>query len=249
MAKRPKKEIKTDGWLATYSDTVTLLLTFFVLLYSMSTIDAQKFNQIAVAMQSIFTGKAEKSILEFNIASGEVPIVGNPQITLDNVEGDENLDILEDIVTYIEENNLQEDVQIYLDKRGLNIELKDRVLFDTGKAELKENSKAVLDKVTAVLTKVNNEIIIEGHTDNIPINTSEMPNNFHLSTARALSVLDYFLATNKELNPAKISAQGYGEYRPIATNNTVEGRAQNRRVNIIVVTNEDAEGEETKGEQ
>lgn len=232
-----KKEIKTDGWLATYADTVTLLLTFFVLLYALSTVDAQKFQQIAVAMQSAFSGKVDKSILEFNMSSGDVPLVGKPQITVEDVQENENLEILEDVLTYIKENNLEEDVQIYSDKKGLNIQMKDSVLFDTGKAELRSESKTVLDKVSDLIAKVDNDIIIEGHTDNLPINTPAMPNNWHLSSARALSVLDYFLANKEILNPQRLSPQGCGEYKPIAPNDTDENRAKNRRVNIIVVTN------------
>ncbi len=232
-----KKEIKTDGWLATYADTVTLLLTFFVLLYSLSTIDSQKFQQIAVAMQSAFSGKADRSILEFNSSSGDVPIVGKPQLTVEDAQENENLEILEDVLTYIKENDLENDVQIYEDEKGLNIQMKDSVLFDTGKAELRSDSKNVLEKVSDLIGKVDNKIIIEGHTDNVPINTPAMPNNWHLSSARALSVLDYFLDSKKILNPQRFSAQGCGEYRPIAKNDTDEGRAKNRRVNIIVVTN------------
>lgn len=232
-----KKEIKTDGWLATYADTVTLLLTFFVLLYALSTVDAQKFQQIAVAMQSAFSGKVDKSILEFNMSSGDVPLVGKPQITVEDVQENENLEILEDVLTYIKENNLEEDVQIYSDKKGLNIQMKDSVLFDTGKAELRSESKTVLDKVSDLIAKVDNDIIIEGHTDNLPINTPAMPNNWHLSSARALSVLDYFLANKEILNPQRLSPQGCGEYKPIAPNDTDENRAKNRRVNIIVLTN------------
>lgn len=232
-----KKEIKTDGWLATYADTVTLLLTFFVLLYSLSTIDSQKFQQIAVAMQSAFSGKADRSILEFNSSSGDVPIVGKPQLTVEDAQENENLEILEDVLTYIKENDLENDVQIYEDEKGLNIQMKDSVLFDTGKAELRPESKAVLDKVSDLIAKVDNKIIIEGHTDNVPINTPTMPNNWHLSSERALSVLDYFLENKKILNPQRLSPQGCGEYRPIAKNDTDEGRAKNRRVNIIVVTN------------
>jgi len=147
------------------------------------------------------------------------------------------LEILEDVLTYIKENDLENDVQIYEDEKGLNIQMKDSVLFDTGKAELRSDSKTVLDKVSDLIGKVDNKIIIEGHTDNIPINTPAMPNNWHLSSARALSVLDYFLGSKKILNPQRFSAQGCGEYRPIAKNDTDEGRAKNRRVNIIVVTN------------
>ncbi|WP_346890193.1 OmpA family protein [Clostridium sp. UBA1056] len=232
-----KREIKTDGWLATYADTVTLLLTFFVLLYSLSTVDAQKFQQIATAMHSAFNGKADTSMLEFNVSSGDVPIVGKPQITAEDAQENENLEILEDVVTYIKEKNLEEDVQVYNDVRGINIQMKDSVLFDTGKAELRPESKTVLDKISDLIAKVDNDIIIEGHTDNLPINRPGMPNNWHLSTDRALSVLDYFLGNKKILNPERLSPQGCGEYKPIAPNDTDENRAKNRRVNIIVVTN------------
>lgn len=239
-----KREIKTDGWLATYADTVTLLLTFFVLLYSLSTIDSQKFQQIAVAMQSAFSGKADRSILEFSMSSGDVPIVGKPQITVEDAQQNENLEILEDVLTYIKENNLEEDVQIYADSQGLNIQMKDSILFDTGKAELRSESKKVLDEIGDLISKVDNSVIIEGHTDNVPINTPTMPNNWHLSSARALSVLDYFLGTKKGLNPQRFSAQGCGEYKPIASNDTDENRAKNRRVNIILVTNVKEQGNE-----
>jgi len=232
-----KKEIKTDGWLATYSDTVTLLLTFFVLLYSFSNVNSQKFQQIAVAMQSAFSGKADTSILEFNVSSGDVPIVGKPYITAEDAQENENLEILEDVLTYIKEKNLEEDVQVYNDVRGINIQMKDSVLFDTGKAELRPESKTVLDKISDLIAKVDNDIIIEGHTDNLPINRPNMPNNWHLSSERALSVLDYFLQNKGISNPGRLSPQGCGEYKPIAPNDTDENRAKNRRVNIIVVTN------------
>lgn len=232
-----KREIKTDGWLATYADTVTLLLTFFVLLYSFSTVNAQKFQQIATAMQSTFTGKGDTSILEFNASSGDVPIVGKPHITAEDAQENENLEILEDVLTYIKEKNLEEDVQVYNDVRGINIQMKDSVLFDTGKAELRPESKTVLDKISDLIAKVDNDIIIEGHTDNVPINKPGMPNNWYLSSDRALSVLDYFLQNKDISNPGRLSPQGCGEYKPIAPNDTDENRAKNRRVNIIVVTN------------
>ncbi len=240
-----KKEIKTDGWINTYADMVTLLLTFFVLLYSMSSLEKEKAAQVASAMQSAFGGSSgSDSILEYNLDTGNAPIVGKEEVTSEDTLSDENLALLKDIKTYIKENNLEDDVTIYGDQRGINIQLKDSVLFDTGQWSLKNESKAVLDEVTGVLSKVDNDIIIEGHSDNVPINNSSMPNNFHLSSARALSVLDYFLDTNKELNPQKLSAQGYGEYRPIAPNDTEKNRAKNRRVNIIILTDAKEKGNE-----
>lgn len=229
-----KKEVKTDGWLATYADTVTLLLTFFVLLYSFSTVDAAKFRQISTSFQSMFTGKAASSMLEFNVASGEVPVVGKPEQTTE--AKDPNKEIYEDITEFIQENNLQNEVKVYENYKGINIELKEAIIFDTGKAYLREDSLGVLNKVNEIIGKVSSKIIIEGHTDNVPIKTAQFPSNWHLSSARAMSVLDYFLVTKGQKNPERFSAQAYGEYSPIAPNDSTEHRAMNRRVNIIIVS-------------
>jgi chemotaxis protein MotB len=229
-----KKEVKTDGWLATYADTVTLLLTFFVLLYSFSTVDAAKFRQISTSFQSMFTGKAANSMLEFNVASGEVPVVGKPEQTTETK--DPNKEIYEDITEFIQQNNLQNEVTVYENYKGINIELKEAILFDTGKAHLRDDSVGVLSKINEIIGKVSAKVIVEGHTDNLPIKTEQFPSNWHLSSARAMSVLDYFLVTKGQKNPERFSAQAYGEYSPIAPNDSAEHRAMNRRVNIIILS-------------
>lgn len=231
-----KKEIKTDGWLATYADTVTLLLTFFVLLYSFSTVDAEKFRQISNGFQSMFSGKADASILEFNIASGDAPLVGTPDPTAEVQNLDPDKTLYDDITDFVKENNLEEQVNIYQNSKGINIELKEAILFDTGKAVLRNDSLGVLDKVNELINKVNTNVIVEGHTDNVPIKTSQYPSNWHLSSARAMSVLDYFLVAKGQKNPERFSAQAYGEYSPIAPNDTAEHKAMNRRVNIIILS-------------
>ncbi len=231
-----KKEVKTDGWLATYADTVTLLLTFFVLLYSFSTVDAEKFRQISSSFQSMFSGKPDASMLELNIASGEVPIVGEQQPTTDS-QIDPTKQIYDDITSFIKENKLEDEVKVYENHKGINIELKEAILFDTGKAILRNDSIGVLNKINDLMGKVSSSIIIEGHTDNVPIKTSQFPSNWHLSSARAISVLDYFLVTKGQSNPGRFSVQAYGEYSPIVANDTPEHRAMNRRVNIIILTN------------
>lgn len=231
-----KKEVKTDGWLATYSDTVTLLLTFFVLLYSFSTVDAEKFRQISNSFQSMFSGKPDTSMLEFNIASGEVPVVGEPQPSTDTAI-DPTKQIYEDITQFIKDNKLEDEVQVFENNKGINIELKEAILFDTGQAILRNDSLGVLNKISDLIGKVSSSIIIEGHTDNVPIKTSQFPSNWHLSSARAISVLDYFLVTKGQQNPERFSVQAYGEFSPLVANDTPEHRAMNRRVNIIILTN------------
>ncbi len=162
MSKK-KSEIKTDAWMNTFADTMTLLLTFFVLLYSFSTVDAEKFQQISASFQSMFSGKANTSMLEFNIASGQVPVVGKPENTTDSLNVD-NQDIqdnlYEQVSKLISESNLQDDVKVFENEKGINIQLKETVLFESAKSELLPNSKKILNEINTLIAKINNNIII-----------------------------------------------------------------------------------------
>lgn len=126
-------------------------------------------------------------------------------------------------------------VSLSMQSRGLVVTVLDRVLFDSGKAELKSTSLQTLDKVAEILgTKVeDNRIYIEGHTDNVPIKYSGWKSNWELSAERAIGVIDYFVA-EKGLDPNRIAAVGYGEYKPVADNDSAEGRGKNRRVEIVI---------------
>ncbi|MEK6646448.1 MAG: OmpA family protein [Candidatus Firestonebacteria bacterium] len=136
----------------------------------------------------------------------------------------------------IDEEKLSGDVKQEITEEGLKItflEKGEKALFESGKAQIRQEAKEVLDKIYGVLAKVENEIVVEGHTDNIPISTTEFKSNWELSTARATSVVRY-LIEEKKFPPAHISAIGYGEYRPAVPNDTIEGRSQNRRVVFLV---------------
>lgn len=233
--KAPEGEINTEGWLATYADTITLVLTFFVLLYSYSSIDSIKFKQVVSSLQSVLTGQDSKSILPYSF-SGEVPIVGPPQ-DMGPQQGGQQEDLYKKVKSFVDSNNLKDSVQIKKDARGIIMVLKDSILFDIGKADIKTNSKPILDKISALLNSLPNEVIIEGHTDNVPISNYQFPSNWELSTQRAVNVLKYFVQ-NKGMKPERFQAAGYGEYRPIAPNDTYANRAQNRRVNILVSASE-----------
>jgi len=119
-------------------------------------------------------------------------------------------------------------------KRGVTIHILDDILFKSGSADLTSGSLLVLDRLAVILKSLPNDIRIEGHADNVPINTSSFPSNWHLSVTRALNTA-YFLIHNENLLPEKISIVGYSEYRPIDSNNTIEGRANNRRVDIVII--------------
>lgn len=231
-----------NEWLATYSDTMTLLLTFFILLYSFSTVDAVKLKQISSALQNLLTGDGGTTIFDYNMSSGNVPIVGEdtPPNEVDTGESTGEPSMYDQVLEFIEQNNLETVVTITKDSRGIIIQLRDNILFESGSADLKENSKQILEKISSLILRFDNEIIIEGHTDNVPIHNAKFDSNWELSSARAINVLKYFVNV-KKVDPYRVSAHGYGEYKPVMPNDTAQHRAANRRVDILIVTKEQKE--------
>ncbi|MGN0144405.1 MAG: flagellar motor protein MotB, partial [Clostridium sp.] len=155
---------------------------------------------------------------------------------LEQSEKDDKRVMYDEVKEYLEENQLDTVIDVAQDEKGVSLQIKDSVLFESGKAELIDQSREVLNKISDLISGIPNPIIIEGHTDNIPINTSEYRDNWDLSAARASNVLRYFTGT-KGQDPTKFSVSGYGEYKPKVDNSTDDNRAQNRRVNIIIVSN------------
>ncbi|MBU3142300.1 flagellar motor protein MotB [Clostridium sp. CF012] len=230
------EEMRTDAWLATFADTMTLLLTFFVLLYSFSTVDAAKFKQIASSLQSVLTGETGTSILDFSVKNGEVPLVGEPIPT--STPNNNTEDIYEKVQSFIKKNKLEAIVVIKTDNRGVIIQLRENILFESGKAEIIDKIKPVLDSINGLLATLPNDIVIEGHTDNIPISNYEYENNWQLSSARALNVLEYFVNIKVQSHPNRFKSVACAEYQPIVPNNSDVNRALNRRVNILIVATE-----------
>ncbi|MCR4588994.1 MAG: OmpA family protein [Lachnospiraceae bacterium] len=277
MAKRKPDEPPkgAPAWQSTFADLMNLLLCFFVLLFSMSTIDAQKFEQIAASFSQTFSVFSSGST-----ALGEGTLVGSGVSQLNNLdeymsdtgymsqqdseadeyaqdggqntEGDQtgSLDQAEDeveaaklkeseelgekIEEALYEGGVLEDVQISVTADYVQLTINGALLFDSGSAQLKEQSLPVLTQVAYILEKyAGYTITIEGHTDNVPMSSSRYANNNELSSARAISVFD-FLLENTTLDPAKIIHAGRGEYVPIADNSTAEGRSLNRRVEIKI---------------
>lgn len=231
----PQDELRGDEWLATYSDTVTLLLTFFVLLYSMATLDVQKMQKISEAFQVVMSGETGDTILEYDLYNGQVPLIGGESPIEETVdETDVEQSMYFQVKKYVEEHDLAEVVDIINSERGIVIQLRDNILFETSSSALRSDSKAVLDKISDLIGTLPNNIIIEGHTDNRPINTSKFPTNWELSVDRAVNVVRYFVET-KGLEASRFSAAGYGQFQPIAPNNSAENMAKNRRVNILIM--------------
>lgn len=239
MARKKKSEEggpTGNEWLGTYADMVTLLMTLFVILYSMSSADEEKIRALSQAF-SVIIGKSADSILEYDKFDGSEAVLGGES----KVDGSEDVNntesqIYEKINDYIKENNLQSTIDIGKDDRGIVLQIRDSILFESGKSELINENIGILDTVNDIISTIDNSIIIEGHTDNIPINTSEYKDNWDLSSKRATNVLRYFTGT-KGQDPTRFSIAGYGEYKPKVDNSTDENRTQNRRVNIIIVSN------------
>lgn len=232
MPKRKKEEKKQEGapaYMLTYGDMMTLLLCFFVLLLSMSKIDENKFMVAASSFQNAFNG-----ILE---SMPTIPF--HKEILIPRLGGDEqnkriSIEAAREIREAIKKEKLDEAIKVKVTDRGIAIKVSDPILFDLGKADIKPGFARMLDEIVRIINKVpDNEIRVEGHTDNTPIHTLEFPSNWELSAARALSVVKFFY-TQGGIHPSKLSAVGYGEYRPIALNTTPESKQKNRRIEIYV---------------
>lgn len=243
-----KKKLKVDDsihneWLGTYSDTVTLLLTFFILLYSFSVVDAKKFKDVSRAFQSILVGSGGDTIFDNTMNNGNVPLQGNTNegsdILAEKIKAQQiqNQALFKKLKNDINSAGLDAKVKVFDGAKGVVFEFSDNVLFDSGKAQLKNDSLPILDKVSIIIKDISNSIVVEGHTDNVPIKNPEFKSNWELSCFRAVNVLKYFIEV-KNINPARLSAVGYGEYKPLAKNDSKINKAKNRRVNIMILYKE-----------
>jgi len=224
-------------WMTTYSDMVTLLLTFFVLLFAMSVIDIERFQKIIISIQASFfgyTGIMENPTELDTPENGAAASNGTQvleQSFLEKIRQAEEIKEREE--AFLVEAGLKGAVEIKLEERGVVMEMPEYIFFERSSAELKQEAKQVLEKLAVFFKEIDNQVIIEGHTCNLPINTYQYPSNWELSVARSIRVTRY-LVENLGLKPERFIATGYGEYQPLATNDTPEGRAKNRRVTIVI---------------
>ncbi|NLI57408.1 MAG: OmpA family protein [Clostridium sp.] len=251
------EEEKTQGapeWMTTYSDMVTLLLCFFVLLYSMAVIDQQKFEQVAESLRSAFLSSGGE-MFDDNSGAKVIDIMNGSEggdLSKSNIEDDKDLDeetlagmieaqkkkekideFIEEVREYIEDMELAEHVKVIEEEEQVILRIDSVILFDLGKADIKESGKDTLREVGKLLKEIDSEVVVQGHTDNLPINTTLFPTNWELSTKRATNVV-LFLVDESDMDPLKLTATGNGEFRPIAPNDTPENRQKNRRVDIVV---------------
>lgn len=246
MKRRDKntQEGGSPGWMTTYSDLVTLLLCFFVLLYSMSQLDIARFEAVAESYRNrviFFDGSPSKIDFE---QTGESATIREPNkdIEKDNILDPDRVtsnqrsleELLNEVEGFLEENQLRDVISANRTDQGVVLILQERILFDSGQAELKPDGLPFLDKISLLLSKIPNYVRVEGHTDNRPISTVQYPSNWELSGARASSVIRHILDSG-EFNPSRFIAAGYGDTRPIVPNTSSENWQKNRRVEIVIL--------------
>ena len=295
---RKKRESSGGGgggapeWMTTYSDLVTLLMCFFVLLFSMAKVDSQKFQMIATSLQESFrkvgagdilltnkgkdivkikpdynptsdgdltvnnekyfetektgfnenedSSKSSNSSSESSSSTSKVTSknssTNTSQNTSQNTKTEEQKkleDFKQKVASLIIELNLDKNVKVIDKVDSVILRIDSLILFSSGKAEVKPSGRLVLKKLVPLFSKIENKMIVNGHTDNIPINTFEFPTNWELSTKRATNVVLYF-QQNSSIDPTRMTASGNGEFKPIATNSTIQGRNKNRRIDIEI---------------
>lgn len=218
----------SERWLLTYSDLITLLLAFFIVMYSMSNQDLEKFRALAGSMREVFNPQAQASGLQQSQQPG--PPTEFPQGSL----SEDFAFIRAQMLTFAEATGLGDSVEVTTRPEGVAIVLSSTAIFASGRAELGERAYPVLEKVAEILAPLRNQVRVEGHTDSLPTTSSGYASNWELSAARAVSVVRY-LTESAGLAPERFSAIGCGEHRPVAENNTAEGRSKNRRVEILVI--------------
>ncbi len=240
-----------ERWLLTYSDMITLLMALFMVLFSISSVNTSKYNQLQKSLQDAFSGKilsGGKQIVNSG-SQGKSPAPTatpaiepiKPQIGEKSTESQKAKDdkefrrIKQEIDAYARKHGLSKQLQTVIAKRGLVVRLlTDRVVFDPGQAVLKPPAVPLLTGVGhALQIDKTHPIMVEGHTDNVPISGSQFPSNWELSTARASVVVRFLIHTG--IDKFRLGAAGYANLYPVASNSTAIGRSKNRRVEIVLL--------------
>ena len=247
MSKRKKKsrheEHISESWLLPYSDLLTLLLALFIVLFAISSVDAQKFSELSRAFNKALEGGTGVFENPSPLPEGKMVETDPEKFDGKEEEGKEEMspeleelkEVQQKIDTYIQDSQLKKKLNTSLTEEGLLLSIRDNVLFDSGVAVVRESDKIIAKEISELLVmEPPRNIIISGHTDNVPISTAEYESNWELSVMRAVNFMK-ILQDNKKLNPEWFSAKGFGEFKPISSNDTEIGREKNRRVEILIM--------------
>ncbi len=249
-----KEEGGLPEWMATYGDMVTLLLTFFIMLFSMATIDKQKYVIIANALKSQFMVDVDSGLPDAGIAtpvgpdndiwlpdrtpvatpsSTNMAVSASPSSSPSATVSPDFNAFVDEMEQLILDYDLGEYVTIIDEATTITLRIESIVLFDSGSADIKQVGRDVLKRTGEMLKTLNRDIEVQGHTDSVPIKSALFPTNWELSTKRATNVV-LFLVQNSGMDPKRLTATGNGEYRPIVPNDTDAHRQKNRRIDIFI---------------
>ncbi len=241
-----------ERWLITYADLITLLMIFFILMYTMSQIDAQKYAAVANSLSVVLTGQAMSMLdtqgpsLVEGISGQQVP-EGPGEAPAEQGQLDEVKKLIAEFIK-VEDleaekqqalgntsvTRLSDHIAVYEQERGLVISFKDTLLFASSSDQLTPKARYIITQVGNALAKLPNYIRVEGHTDDLPIHTGKFPSNWELSVLRASNVV-HVLAEESGIPPERLSIIGYGEYRPLVANQDKDSRSMNRRVDVVIL--------------
>lgn len=255
--RRVRRHASHERWLVSYADFITLLFAFFVVLYASSQVDKKKVGRLAMAIQVAFQemGVFESSSTKVPVDL-EDPMPFNTVQSIENMErtaslaqiashptdalgtGKENGDVAElqhELEKTLGLEIASHEISLRREPDGLVISLREAGFFESGSGQMKQSAQSAFDRIASLLQKRKCRLRIEGHTDNVPIHNAQFSSNWELSTTRATEVVRLLIVKNG-FDPDHLSAAGYAQYRPIATNSTPEGRATNRRVDIVILS-------------
>ena len=244
--RQPEEHVNHERWLVSYADFITLLFAFFVVMYSISSINEGKYKIISQVLVGVFND-AERTLKPIPIGE-ERPLTIQPAKPLvkDSDQTDAGLGqitrdplktIADDITQAFGDLIASNQLTVRGNELWVEIELNSSLLFGSGDAMPSDVAFSIIDKVAAILKPFDNPIHVEGFTDDLPIRTAQYPTNWELSSARSASIVR--MLAMQGVNPARMASVGYGEFQPVANNATPEGRALNRRVVLVVSRNLD----------
>jgi chemotaxis protein MotB len=253
--KQHAEHVSHERWLVSYADFITLLFAFFVVLYASSQVDKRKVGKLALSIQVAF-----QELGVFNTSSTLIPLNDSEAIPFSKVQVVENTERTSDMTRFVQPmkgqlspspsapmKNLQAElekalaqeirghiVELKARREGLIVSLREVGFYVSGSSTLRPSSKDAIDRLAAVLKARTETLRVEGHTDNVPIHNGHFESNWELSTARASDLIKVFIM-RYGFEPRRLSAAGYAEFHPVASNDSADGRARNRRVDIIIL--------------
>ncbi|WP_162142499.1 flagellar motor protein MotB [Aneurinibacillus terranovensis] len=248
--KHHEEHVNLERWLVSYADFITLLFVVFLILFAMSSIDNRKFQALAQSFRNIKGSGASLILPAPGSAATPKANVGasgkNQQAKLEE-EKKKLEEVKKKLEKYAKERGIDKNLNINMDKNGVNLTVTGTILFANGDASLQPAAKAIIKDIFKIINTIDNPVRIEGHTDNKPIHTAQYPSNWELSTARSTNLIRYLIEEYK-FNPARLSVGAYGEYHPVVPNTNDANRAKNRRVEIMILSKEAASQNPQSGE-